>query len=175
MEREEFKKIVMALNAVYVGDNFIPTQTAFDMWYEALKDLSYQQATFAAQKYIQTNHFPPRPADLRAIVAEAEDGTKDYGDAWEEVTTAIRRYGYMREREALASMDELTRRAVQNMGYQNLCMSESPMTDRANFRTIYETLAKRSRERAVVSPAIQAAMDRMRIEGKGAPALEVTA
>lgn len=161
MTKDEFKLIVKGLKSVYNEQNFIATQAAFDIWYDSLKDLSYRDLSFAAQKYIQTGHFAPKPADLREIVASARTSVADYGDAWMNVMNAIRRYGYMREKEALDSLDPVTRRAAENIGWQNLCMSESPETDRANFRMIYERLASREQEREQISPAVQQIMTQM--------------
>ena len=176
MNREEFKKIVMALNSVYTGDNFIPTQTAFDMWYESLKDLSYNQVAYAAKMYIQTNHFPPRPSDLRTIIADCKTTQMDYGEGWNEVQTAIRRYGYMREQEALDSMSDITREVVKRLGFQNLCMSpEGDQTNRANFRMIFQQLQEREKQHAVLSPDLQletAAMQMEYLENRKAGLIE---
>lgn len=163
LTREEFSLIVKGLKAVYSEQNFINTQAAFDVWYDSLNDLSYQELSYAAQKYIQTGHFAPKPADLREIISSAKNPVRMYGDAWQDVMNAIRRYGYMREQDALNSLDPVTRRAVQNLGYQNLCMSESPETDRANFRMIYEQLSAREKEDNTIAPALKAEIDKIRI------------
>ena len=47
----------------------------------------------------------------------------------------------MQVSEALDSLDELTRRCVKRIGFQNICTSENVTADRANFRMIYETEA----------------------------------
>lgn len=175
MTREEFAKIVAALKTVYGEEGFIKNQMAFDVWYDNLQDLPYRDAMFAAKKYMQTGHFAPKPADLREIVASAKSQIMDYGDAWMNVMNAIRRYGYMRETEGLASLDPLTRRAAANIGWQNLCMSESPETDRANFRMIYEQLTAREKEREQISPAVQQIMAQMWTENLpgGCDALQI--
>lgn len=172
LTREEFRLIVKGLKAVYNEQNFISTQAAFDIWYDSLNDLTYQELSYAAQKYIQTGHFAPKPADLREIISSAKNPVRMYGDAWEDVMMAIRRYGYMREQDALESLDPLTRKAVQNLGYQNLCMSESPETDRANFRMIYEQLSAREKEDNAIAPALKEQIERIRIAANGQKLLE---
>ena len=39
--------------------------------------------------------------------------------------------------------DEVTKKTVERLGFRELCMSENPMQDRANFRMIFEQLADR--------------------------------
>ena len=44
MTREEFKTLVKGMKAVYAQPTFIPDQDAFNVWFELLKDIPYQQA-----------------------------------------------------------------------------------------------------------------------------------
>lgn len=65
MTREEFKTLVKGMKAVYAQPTFIPDQDAFNVWFELLKDIPYQQANVAIQKYMLTEKFPPTIADIR--------------------------------------------------------------------------------------------------------------
>lgn len=47
MTREEFKTLVKGMKAVYAQPTFIPDQDAFNVWFELLKDIPYQQANVA--------------------------------------------------------------------------------------------------------------------------------
>lgn len=144
MNKEEFKVLCKGLKAVYTQPTFLPDADAFNVWYSLLKDLDYNVANAAIQKYMLTNKFPPTIADIREQAAEVRAGEKPlWSDGWEEVLLAIRRFGSYRETEALESMTEITRRAVQRLGFRNLCMSENIMADRANFRMIFEGIADR--------------------------------
>ena len=144
MTKEEFKVLCKGMKAVYAQPTFLPDADAFNVWYSLLKDLDYQVANAAIQKYMLTNKFPPTIADIREQAASVTVGEKPlWSDGWEEVIMAIRRFGSYRETEALESMTETTRMAVQRLGFRNLCMSENEMADRANFRMIFEQLAER--------------------------------
>ena len=69
-------------------------------------------------------------------------------EAWEAVVAEIRRRGYYRLPERL---DELTLRAVRAAGgWQYLCSSEQPQSDRARFLQIYEDFAQSAHRRALV-------------------------
>ena len=152
MEREEFKILVKGMKAVYAQPSFIPDQDAFNVWYGLMKDLEYQVCNAAIQKWMLTNKFPPTIAEIRELATEIQCGKlPDWGEAWEETCKAIRRYGFYRPKEGLESLSPLTRETVNRLGWSNLCLSENPTADRANFRQCYEVVAKREHENNVLS------------------------
>ena len=155
MPRDQFKILVKGMKAVYTQETFIPDADAFQIWYALLGDLDYRVLNAAIQKYMLTNKFPPTIADLREIAATIENGeTPDWGEAWESVLRAIRRYGSYGEAEAIASLDEITRSVVRRLGFRNLCMSENINQDRANFRMIYEQVSERAKTQNAIPIAL---------------------
>jgi hypothetical protein len=56
---------------------------------------------------------------------------------------------------AMDSFTPLTRQAVERLGFRNICVSENPMAERANFRQCYEILAKREQTRQQVALPLQ--------------------
>lgn len=102
MTRDEFKILVKAMKAVYSSENFIADKDAFDVWYGLLKDLSYEQANLAIQKYMATEKFPLTIADIRTkateIIAPAEESMSEL-QAWALVQRAIKNSGYHSEEE----------------------------------------------------------------------------
>ena len=87
----------------------------------------------------------------------------NWGEGWEQVQRAIRRYGSYEQQKALDSMDEVTRQAVQQMGWKNICLSDNETADRANFRMIYERLAERRRQDAQLPEALRQRIGNMNI------------
>lgn len=151
MEREQFKILCKGMKAVYTQESFLPDADAFNIWFSLLGDLEYSVLNAAIQKYMLTNKFPPTIADLRELATNICTGEiADWGEGWEQVLQAIRRYGYYRESEALGTMDSLTQTCVKRLGWRNLCMSENNNHDRANFRMMYEQLAERTKKEAVL-------------------------
>lgn len=144
MDKKEFIKLTMALKTYYPKDNLLPNDYAISLWYEQLKDLNYNLAMNGVVKYVSTNKFPPSIADIRECAVDVSGiRVADWGNGWEQVNRAIRVYGRSRADEALESMDDITRQVVKNLGFSNLCISINQTTDRANFRTLYEELAKK--------------------------------
>ena len=152
MDKKEFALFAMALKTYYPRDGLLPNQQALDLWFKQLCDLDYMIAEIALNMWVATKKWPPTIADIReqaAIIAVGE--LPDWGEGWEKVTKAIRRYGSYNPKAALDSLDELTRRCVERLGFINLCMSTNEAAERANFRMIYEQLAERRKNENLIS------------------------
>lgn len=168
MSFEEFKILVKGMKAVYTSEKFLPDGDSVKIWFSMLQDIPYNMASAAIQKYMLTNKFPPTIADIRELTAEVRNGERqDWGEAWEKVLKAIRRYGLYNQKKALDSLDPITRMTVERVGFRELCLSENIAVDRANFRMIYETMEKREKEHQQLPPQLREAISMIRIEGIG--------
>ena len=146
MTKKEFSLFAMAIRTYYPKENILPNQQAMELWFRQLKDIPYNVAEAALNKWVATNKWSPSIAEIREMTAYVANGdVPDWGEGWEQVIMAIRRYGMYQEGLALESMDELTRTAVKRLGFRNLCLSENVNQDRANFRMIYEQLSERKK------------------------------
>lgn len=144
MTFDEFKILVKGMKAVYPEPWFLPDGDAVKIWYSLLQDIDYKVANAGIQKWMMTNPKAPSIADIRSMTTEVVQGvSKEWGDAWEDVLKAIRRYGMYRSDEAMETFDEITKQCVQRLGFKEICMSENIVADRANFRMIYEQLTER--------------------------------
>ena len=145
MSKQEFATLVLAMQAMY-GDEFIGTEEAIDVWFALLHDLDYQILSRALQKHMLTNKFKPTVAELREIYADLICPTiSDWSEGWEKVSRAIGHYGMYRTEETMESFDEVTREAVKRLGFQNICLSENIVADRARFAEIYQAIQQRKR------------------------------
>lgn len=153
MSQSEWVILVKALKCAFPENNFLADDYSVKLWYTMLKDIPYRVVNIAVNKYIQTEHFPPKVADIRKIVTEMlQPEIADWSKGWEEVLNAIRFYGFYRHDEALASMSEVTRECVKRLGWKEICLSENINQDRANFRMAYEQIAERKRKESVLTP-----------------------
>lgn len=156
MDKKEFALFASALRTYYSKENLLPNSQAMELWFRQLMDIPYPVAEATLNKWVATNKWSPSIAEIRELAAEIQNGKlPDWGEAWEETCKAISRYGYYRPKEALASLSPLTRKTVERLGFTNLCMSENPTADRANFRQCYEIVAKREQEAQVLSLPLQ--------------------
>lgn len=158
MTKKEFAQIVLAIQTYFPKENLFQTEASITLWYNALQDIEYNVMSTALQKWVATNKWSPSISELRDCCLTVSYGElPDWGEAYESVMRAIRNFGYQRETEALASLDDLTRNVVKRLGYKTLCMSniENQKTDRANFRMLYEEIAKREREQMQIPVKIR--------------------
>lgn len=147
MDKKEFSTLAMALRTYYPKEQILPNQQAMELWYRELQDIPYNVAEAGLRKWVATNKWSPTIADFREFSAVIQSGDiPDWGEGWEQVISAIRKFGSYRQQEAMDSLDEITRTCVERLGFKNICMSENITHDRANFRMIYEQLADRKKK-----------------------------
>ena len=170
MTREEFKVLVKGMKAIYSQATFIPDQDAFNMWYALMGDLSYEVCNVAIQKYMLTNKFPPTVAEIRELCAGVVNGDPlTWGESWERALNAVRRFGSYNQTEALNSLDPLTRKCVDSIGYMQLCMSENIMVERAHFQKIFDVYQKREQTDRQMPLALQSAIKQIQLKSMDEP------
>lgn len=146
MTEKEFALFVSYLRTYYPRENILPNKQATEIWYTELKDIPYNIAIMALREHVHSEKWSPSISEIRAKATEIQTGAvEDWGSGWQKVMDAIRRFGMYREAEALEGMDEITRATVQRLGFQNICLSENIIADRARFKDIYEQLAERKK------------------------------
>ena len=147
MEKKEFGLLAAALKTYYPKEQILPNQQAMELWYRELQDIPFPVAEAALRKWVSTQKWSPSIAELREAAAEIVMGeTQDWGESWEKVLHAVRRFGIYNEAKAMESFDPMTRLAVERLGFRNVCLSENISAERANFRMIYETIERREKQ-----------------------------
>ena len=143
LTKGEFIKIIEYLVAVYPEmEKAFNSQTTQAVWYDLLKDINFDDLTLACKVYCSTGRFAPKPADIRALVAEATTDYRDWSSGWSLVLRSIQRFGMYQETEALewiGEQDKTASESIRRLGYKNLCMADDEIAFRANFRKVYES------------------------------------
>lgn len=168
MDRKEFSAFAMALKTFYPREQLLPNDQAMQLWYAQLRDIPDDVAQLALHKWVATNKWPPTIAEIRETAANITHGDSlTWGEAWEKLKAAVKKYGANGQREAMESFDPLTRRAVECFGYREFCIAsvETEMADRAHFQRIFETLARRENTRQQIPAALQSAISTLQIRG----------
>ena len=162
MNKKEFATFAMALKTYYPRENLLPNDKTMELWFMQLQDIPYRLAEVGLQKWVSLNKWSPSIAEIREMATSISCGElPDWGEAWEEVCRAIRKYGFYRATDALESLSPLTRKATERIGFVNLCISENTSADRANFRIIYESLAEREKKDAQLPKTVKLAMSQL--------------
>ncbi len=162
MTKQEFSTLAMAIRTFYPKENILPNAPAMELWFRELQDIPYQVAEAALRKWVSTNKWSPSIAELREVAATVSNGEiAEWGEGWEKVLNAIRKYGMYNIGGAMASLDPMTRTAVERVGFREICMSENISVERANFRMVYENLAEREKTRQQVALPLQKTIERL--------------
>ena len=130
-----------------------------DVYYELLCDISGDVLLAACKRAIQEqkDNWLPSVGAIRTYAAEATNGQlPQYTDEWEQVRKAIKRFGWPQPVKGMASLSPLAQRAVKAIGgWMAICDAENPSITGAQFRTAYESLARREENNRRISPELR--------------------
>lgn len=156
MKLSEAAQLVGMAAANFPGQQERALDVTARLWHQLLGDLPYKVAEMALVHVLATAKYWPTVAEIREAAARLTGPQLlTAGEAWAEVCEQMRRVGSYGTPEW---SHPIIGRAVEAMGgWRHLCMSEEPMADRAHFLRIYDTLAARERETAVLPPAVLSA------------------
>lgn len=113
---------------VYKDWSETEVELAVEMWHGFLADLDVRLVFAVTTKVIanKKNGFPPVVAEILEEYQRSINPSSFITpeEAWITVGKAIRKFGYMRENEALASLSHSAERAVKSIGWMNLCKAD---------------------------------------------------
>lgn len=147
MTKEIFKHFAEIVRENYPKEQILTNPTQIEIWFELLSDIPDELCMKALKEWIASNKWPPHISDIREYAARHALGeVSDWGTAWATVEKAISRFGYYNEPEAMASLDELTREVVKNLGFRAICMAEEDRKDfiKAQFKDLYNRKVERN-------------------------------
>ena len=174
MDKKEFSLFAMALKTYYPREQLLPNQQAMELWYRELCDIPYNVAEMALRKWVSTNKWSPSIADIREMTSGIVNGEPmAWGESWEKAMNAVRRFGSYNQAAAMDSLDPLTRKCVESIGFMTLCMSENIMVERAHYQKIFEVYAKREQtEKRLAGPLLEA-ISQVRLNGIDGKPLQI--
>lgn len=131
-----------------------------ELWEMMLSDLPLDLAKRAIQMHISKSVFPPTIADIREVAARIANPRKlDFIEAWDLIGQAIRKYGFYREPDALASLPDEVAQMARRFTWRELCLNENIDTLRAQFRMAWETQSKRLNEQNILPDELVAMIE----------------
>ena len=157
LTREEFATLVKGINAVFA--DCIKDKDAFDVWYALLSDLSYKVCSTAVHKYMMTEKFPPKPADIRRLSSNITTGdVPSEIEAWAMVRKAVEGLSWDDPQKSFDKLPEVVQKAVGNP----MNLKEWAMSDIGDFETVissnfmrtYKASSKVYQENKQINPAV---------------------
>lgn len=70
MDKREFAKVTELIAALFPKEGITFSKPSAEAWYNALKDLDYEDVTKGLTKYAQENPWSPSIADIRKYTPE---------------------------------------------------------------------------------------------------------
>lgn len=174
MDKAEFATFAMALRTYYPKEQILPNNQAMDLWFRELCDIPFQVAEMALRKWVNTNKWSPSISEIREMTSGIVNGEPmSWGESWEKALTAVRKYGSYNKMAALESLDPLTRKCVESIGYIELCMSENIMVERAHYQKVFEVYSKREQTSQRISAPLLDAISRLQLNGMDGNRLKI--
>ena len=170
MTAEGFAKFATIIKATYSRETILNTPEAMAVWMELLEDIPDDVAMAVLKNWCADNKWSPAISDIREGAVKMVHGeVADWGSAWETVLKAVSKYGRYQEAEAMASLDDLTRECVENIGFKYICNCEEDDVGylKKDFEKLYTLKAERKR-RALQVPMI-GRTEQDRLTGQTAP------
>lgn len=174
MTRTEVFKILAAIETMYPRNDGISIKdnAVIALWEKMIGHLPYEVAERAVMVHMAKGKFRPVVADILQNAMELtqpEIASLNPAGAWEEVKEAIRKYGFYRENDAMASMSPITAQVVRAMSWRDLCQSENQMADRAHFMKMFEAYKDREQKQALLPDGLKiGAGQRSQLSASGA-------
>lgn len=164
MEKPDIIRLVRIVSANYRNwPEEGKEEDVVTLWEMMLSDIPIFVAKNAIKFHMSKSVYPPTVADIREAAASvSQPRTIDAIVAWSMITTAIRKFGYYRQEEGMASLPADVAQMARRFTWNELCLSENIDTLRAQFRMAWETQSKRKHEQNILPDEIVAM-----IEGSG--------
>lgn len=149
MTTNEASKLLFLMRSQW--PDTVITDDTIKMWAIVLGDVPYESIELAFYAHCRTSKWAPKPAELLELIAEATVGGESWESAWDELMTAVRRYGsYLFAFDTPPatwtgwSTPEVEA-AVRHIGYLEVCQSEIDQLGvlRAQFRDAYRNAQQR--------------------------------
>lgn len=155
MTKDEFARFTMALKTYYPRETILPNEQAMELWFMHLQDIPFEVASTALNAWVDTQKWSPGISDIRKMCETVVHGEQEtWSEGWEQLQAAIRRYGFYDPDGAMEFLTGTTRETVRRLGFQNLCLSENEMSDRAQFRAVFESITDREVNHAQIAPSV---------------------
>lgn len=162
MTKAEVAKLLAFITATY--PNVDIRDGTVEAWHELLGDLPWEVALAATKKVLAEQEIPCLPAVGKIRQAAAQISLPWLlapAEAWAMVSRTVSKYGFYRKEQALATLPQEVRQAVECVGWENLCHSEEPEIIRAQFLRVYEQYAVRARQEITTPPDVRSVIDRI--------------
>ena len=161
MTKDEVRKLLMVLDAIFTSFNVKDPEDMVDAWHFVLQDYPAEEILLAMKTYISTqgSAYAPSVSELIAMTRKPQELTElSEAEAWSKVRKAISRGIYYAEEEFDKLPEEAKRVVVrpdQLSEWARMTSDEVNTVVRSNFRRSYEVMNKRAAEIAALPKEVR--------------------
>jgi len=150
MTKEETVVAISLIASLY--PNWVPNKDTITVFHELLKDLDGELVISSIKVLLQTTEKQPTVAGIRKQVLSTMGVLPiSRSEAWEEVRLAIKKYGRDGFRLYIEDATEVCLKAVETIGWKELCVTENVDITRAHFWKVYDELVEKSLKKVLVT------------------------
>lgn len=161
MTREDVKRLLMTIEAIYPNFKIRDLQITLDAWYEIMCDQDSSAIFASLKQYSRTSRtgFAPDPGELiqGAYDLFSKNETLSIGEAWSLVRKAISRSSYYAEDE-FNKLPPTVQKAVGSPWQLRAWATDSTFNEgvaSSNFIKAYETECDRAKADALMAPSVK--------------------
>lgn len=155
----------MVIRTAYPSEKLFPDKSSVHIWHEMLKDLPYDATSLVVYKWIATEKWSPKIAEIRSMVAEAlNEKIPGCEDAWKKVLDIARDfspYDTERTNALIAGLDDITRQCLKLVDINSIAYTDNIAVDRAHFIKVYKTLHERKKTENSTPSRVRQALNEM--------------
>ncbi len=148
-----------AIEVLQVGKGKVLSPREIEVWYKFLADVPLEALQGGIARFVCEGDDFPSIAKIRRLAMSYVHGEcLSWGEAYENLVAASRRWGFAESPLARGSLDSLTWLTVQSLGgWQVVCdvTTDLRSTFRAQFRNVYQELAERAVSRRNLPEALR--------------------
>jgi hypothetical protein len=160
MTPKEAIEVMAILTAAY--PNFTINAETIEIYSRFLMDMPFGLGEAIALKLISENKWFPSISEIReAVIKIMPNEIPSTEEAWLEVMDNIRSVGSY---GSPTFSNPLIGKAVNAIGWRELCLSDNPIADRAHFFKIYESYRNREVEDNLMLPEIKRLKEKIRLQ-----------
>lgn len=152
MTKTEAMALIQQLTAAFPSKTLSPESSI--EYARSIFDLSASSVAFALEALKVTSNFFPSICQLRQTAIDAEVGDKipTAEAAWAEINTHVRTIGSSRSWREPPWSHPLVQELADAMGWEQLCLSQNALADRAHMLKMYESVSNKNKMSRGMTP-----------------------
>lgn len=171
MNKPETAKLFALISSLYPREAAFAnaTRDMVNAWALMLEDVPFSVAQAGLQAHVSTSQFPPSIAEIKGWTVKMSKNYMDASEAWGLARKAISKWGIHNKAKAKENLPADVFAIMDRMGYEDMCMSETPDVIRGQFTRLWDARQKQQQEMDRLPPAVKESIARL---GSGVMMLE---